>query len=144
LSCHITRSRARPGEETRRLRDTLEAVNDSAARVALDLRQQIEAHGQEIARLKQELATRETAAPDATEGTNEAMRAALQRIVDWSDCQCEHEDDDCCANCADTHFHCPGCIAAKALSPVAGEAPKVDAVRLSPDAETKSQGSRDE
>lgn len=45
----------------------------------------------------------------------EQLRAALQRIVDWSDCQCEHDTDDCCANVSDQDFHCPGCIAAKAL-----------------------------
>jgi hypothetical protein len=42
------------------------------------------------------------------------LREALQRIADWSDCQCEHDDDNCCAR-ADTDFHCPGCIAAAAL-----------------------------
>lgn len=46
---------------------------------------------------------------------NDRFRAALQRIVDWSDCLCEHDDADCCANVADNHFHCPGCIAAQAL-----------------------------
>jgi hypothetical protein len=46
---------------------------------------------------------------------DDVMRAALQRIMDWSDCRCEHDTDDCCANCADADFHCPGCIAARAL-----------------------------
>lgn len=45
----------------------------------------------------------------------DVLRAALQRIVDWSDCLCEHDDDDCCANCNDMDYHCPGCIAARAL-----------------------------
>jgi hypothetical protein len=48
------------------------------------------------------------------------LRVALQRIVDWSDCQCEHESDDCCANCDDRDFHCPGCIAARALAAAPG------------------------
>lgn len=43
------------------------------------------------------------------------LRAALQRMVDWSDCQCEHDDDNCCAKVADLDFHCPGCIAYRAL-----------------------------
>lgn len=41
----------------------------------------------------------------------------LQRIVDWSDCRCEdHASDDCCAAGSDHDFHCPGCIAARALA----------------------------
>jgi hypothetical protein len=56
------------------------------------------------------------------------MRTALQRIVDWSDCQCEHDTQDCCANCNDLDFHCPGCIAARGLdqlkATVCGEEPR--------------------
>ncbi len=51
----------------------------------------------------------------AARGPDPRWREALQRIVDWSDCQCEHNDDNCCAHVADMDFHCPGCIAAAAL-----------------------------
>lgn len=46
----------------------------------------------------------------------EGLRTALQRMVDWSDCQCEHDGPECCAHVPDISFHCPGCIAAHALS----------------------------
>lgn len=45
----------------------------------------------------------------------ERLTTALQRMVDWSDCQCEHDTVDCCANVPDSEFHCPGCIATTAL-----------------------------
>jgi hypothetical protein len=44
-----------------------------------------------------------------------ALVAALERIKDYSDCDCTHDDADCCAYLPDSHFHCPGCIAAVAL-----------------------------
>lgn len=43
-----------------------------------------------------------------------AFATALERIEDWSECQCDHDSADCCANVADHDFHCPGCIAARA------------------------------
>lgn len=53
------------------------------------------------------------------------MREALQRIVDWSDCQCEH-DENCCGLLADTDYHCPGCIAALALRESAAASPETE------------------
>lgn len=43
------------------------------------------------------------------------LKESLQRMVDWTDCQCEdHTSADCCANVPNEH--CPGCIAAQALA----------------------------
>lgn len=39
--------------------------------------------------------------PPVTDARGETMRAALQRIVEWSDCQCEHDTADCCTRVAD-------------------------------------------
>lgn len=49
-----------------------------------------------------------------TQKSNEALVAALTRIAEWSDCQCDHGPD-CCAKVPDHQYHCPGCIAAVAL-----------------------------
>ena len=44
------------------------------------------------------------------------LRAALERIWNYyGDCQCEHDDKDCCAMLSDTEYCCPVCIAAVAL-----------------------------
>ena len=66
------------------------------------------------------VATRFYERAKAAEATLAGLRAALQRIVDWSDCQCEHDTGDCCAHVADSDFHCPGCIASQTLT----EAPR--------------------
>jgi hypothetical protein len=47
---------------------------------------------------------------------HDELVAALKAIVDGSDCACEHDTADCCANVS--HFHCPGCIAAAVLAKV--------------------------
>jgi hypothetical protein len=45
------------------------------------------------------------------------LKATLQRMVDWTDCQCEdHTAPECCGAVPDNEFHCPGCIAARALA----------------------------
>lgn len=46
------------------------------------------------------------------------QRAALQRMADWGDCQCDHGPE-CCAHVLDSEFHCPTCIAYHALNPSA-------------------------
>jgi predicted RNase H-like nuclease (RuvC/YqgF family) len=48
--------------------------------------------------------------------TIQQLQAELQRIAEYSDCACDHGDD-CCALLPDNHYHCPGCIAAKAIAP---------------------------
>lgn len=45
----------------------------------------------------------------------EVYRAALQRLVDGGDCECDdHLSEDCCAY--HETYRCPECIAAQALS----------------------------
>lgn len=41
------------------------------------------------------------------------FRVALQRIENGGECECEHDDDNCCE---EVEEYCPTCIAAKALA----------------------------
>ncbi len=48
--------------------------------------------------------------------TTATMQAALERIWNYfGDCQCEHDDNNCCAMLGKTEDCCPYCIAAVAL-----------------------------
>lgn len=45
----------------------------------------------------------------------ERYETALRRIAEWSDCGCDHDDANCCGLKPSEDYHCPGCIAARAL-----------------------------
>jgi hypothetical protein len=91
------------------------------------VRQQVEAQGQEIARLKQalEAATRETAAPDATAGTNEA--AHVHDYHEYTICRiCGRTEAaiDGCHHCDDAdslrNGRCWWCLEARVVLPLQG------------------------
>ena len=46
---------------------------------------------------------------------NERLGKVLHEISNNGDCLCEHDTEDCCANCDPLDFWCPQCVAAKAL-----------------------------
>lgn len=52
---------------------------------------------------------------DAVLARVDRYETALRRIAEWSDCGCEHDDENCCGLKPSEDYHCPGCIAARAL-----------------------------